>query len=304
MGRIAGDRVERPPETRVCVSYRALAKQLGTLVAAMLLVHRVAGADPAITAGATGTWDPGQLVWADLLTDDVGAARQFYGDVFGWRFVGDNEYLQASNDGIPVAGIAYHEPRDPAVSEVAWLVSISVADVDASAGKVAGAGGEVLESSRDVPGRGRYAIVEDAQGAVFVLLRSADGDPPDRRGVDHEWIWGELWTPDPKGAKRFYADVVGYESRDVEEPDGGSYTLLFAGGKPRTGLVELTIDNVRPHWLPYLRVANVDGTITRIEAAGGAVLIGPGEASADSTVAIVSDPTGGVFAIQSPRQVP
>jgi predicted enzyme related to lactoylglutathione lyase len=270
------------------------------LPALLLLMHSIAAADPSIVAGPTGIRDPGQLVWADLLTDDVAAAQKFYGDVFGWQFLGDDEYLQASRDGVPVAGIAYHEPVDPAVSEVAWLVSISTEDVDKAARAAEAAGGRVLEAARDVPGRGRYAIVEDSQGAVFVLLRSETGDPADRRGVDHEWIWGELWTPDTNRAKRFYADVVGYEARDIEEPDGGSYTLLFKGGKPKTGLVRLTIDNVRPHWLPYLRVADVKETVARIIEAAGGVLIAPADEFDDGTVAIVSDPTGGVFAIQSP----
>jgi predicted enzyme related to lactoylglutathione lyase len=271
------------------------------LLAGMYLGAPAALADPSITSSRTGTWDPGQLVWADLLTNDVDAARRFYGDVFGWQFTGDDQYLQASNAGEPVAGIAYHEPRDPSVSEVVWLVSISVEDVDAAAGMVPDAGGTVLEAPQDVAGRGRYAIVEDDQGAVFVMLRSAEGDPPDRRSVDHDWVWGELWTRDTSMAKRFYADVAGYESRDIEDADNATYTVLFNTGKPKTGLVELPWEDVLPHWLPYLRVADIEQTIARIEAAGGAVLLAPEEQYDDGSVAIVSDPTGGVFAIQAPR---
>src|SRR5262245_43127939 len=29
---------------------------------------------------------PGKFVWADLVTDDVAAARKFYGHVFNWTF--------------------------------------------------------------------------------------------------------------------------------------------------------------------------------------------------------------------------
>ena len=266
-------------------------------LAAVLLVVNPVAADPSITATATGRWDPGQLVWADLLTDDVEAARQFYADVFGWQFVGDERYLQASNAGVPVAGIALHAPRDPDVSEVAWLVSISVEDVDTALAAVPGAGGKVLEDPRTVAKRGRYAIVEDGQGAVFVALRSEQGDPPDRKNVDNEWIWAELWTRIPERAEQFYAAVVGYESRAIED-NGSRYTALVRGGKPRTGIVELPWDDVLPHWLPYLRVADIADTIARIERAGGYVLLAPAEQH--ENVAIVSDPTGGVFAIQAP----
>jgi predicted enzyme related to lactoylglutathione lyase len=271
-------------------------------IAAVLLAANPAAADPSITAAPTGEWDPGQLVWADLLTDDVESARQFYADVFGWQFVGDDKYLQASNAAVPVAGIAHHEPTDPDVSEVVWLVSISVEDVDAAAAAVPGAGGKVLEGPLGVAKRGRYAIVEDGQGAVFVLLRSEQGDPPDRRSVDNEWVWAELWTRDPGSAKRFYSAVAGYESRDIQEGDDGTYTVLFNGGKPKTGIVELPWEEVPPHWMPYLRVADVGQTIAKIEQAGGHVLLAPGEEFDDGTVAIVSDPTGGVFAIQAQRR--
>lgn len=266
------------------------------IVVVLLLAAGPSAADPSITATPTLEWDPGQLVWADLLTDDVESARRFYADVFGWQFVGDDEYLQASNAGAPVAGIAHHEPRDPDVSEVVWLVSISVGDVNAAALAANDAGGKVLEGPRTVAYRGQYAVIEDGQGAVFSVLRSEQGDPRDRRSVDNEWIWGELWTRFPERAKLFYAAVVGYESRDIQ--DGGGYTALAHGGKPKTGIVELPWDDVLPHWLPYLRVADVVETIARIERAGGHVLLPPG--AEHGNVAIVSDPTGGVFAIQAP----
>lgn len=274
---------------------------LPLLFATIALAANAADPAPPIVATPTQTWDPGQLVWVDLLTDDVSAAKDFYAAVFDWRFVGDDKYAQASHAGAPVAGIAYHEPRDPEVSEVAWLVSVSVADVDAAAGAVTGAGGEVLEAPRNVPERGRFAIVEDDQGAVVVFLRSAQGDPPDRRSVDNEWIWAELWAPDPDGAAEFYRATVGYDAKTITEPDGSDYVVLVHGGKPKTGIVRLPWDEVTPHWLPYLRVAEVGRAIERIMAAGGRVLLPPRQEFDQGTVAIVSDPTGGVFAIQAPR---
>ena len=272
------------------------------LLAATAFAANAADPVPPITTTASGAWDPGQLVWADLLTDDVARARKFYGDVFGWQFTGDDQYAQATNAGVPVAGIAFHEPRDPQVSEVAWLVSISVEDVDAAATAVPGAGGTVLEAPRTVADRGRFAIVEDAQGAVVVLLRSSQGDPPDRRSVDNEWIWGELWTRDRDQASRFYGKSIGYDSRTVTEADGTGYTVLLRDGKPKTGIVELPWDSVPPNWLPYLRVADVAATIERIEAAGGYVLLQSRDESDKGIVAVVSDSTGGAFAIQSPRK--
>lgn len=275
-----------------------------TALCAVAICTTALAADPVppIIASPTQTWDPGQLVWADLLTPDVAAAKRFYSSVFDWQFSGDEQYAQASHAGVPVAGIAFHVPRDPDVGEVAWLVSVSVDDVDAAAAAVIDAGGKVLEAPRTAPDRGRFAIVEDDQEAVVVLLRSAQGDPPDRRSTDNEWIWAELWTPDPNRAAEFYRSTVGYDVKTITASGGSEYVLLVHDGKPKTGIVRMPWDKVEPHWLPYLRVADVSDTVARVEAAGGAVLVAPSEEFDDGSVAIVSDPTGGVFAIQQRRQ--
>jgi predicted enzyme related to lactoylglutathione lyase len=275
-----------------------------TTLSAIAVCATALAADPVppIVASPTQDWNPGQLVWADLLTPDVAAAKRFYSAVFDWQFAGDDQYSQASHDGVPVAGIAFHVPRDPDVSEVAWLVSVSVEDVDAAAAAVAGAGGQVLEAPRTVPDRGRFAIVEDDQEAVIVLLRSTQGDPADRRSTDNEWIWAELWTPDPNRAAEFYRATIGYDARTITDSGGSEYVVLVHDGKPKTGIVRMPWDKVEPHWLPYLRVADVSDTVARVEAAGGVVLVAPRAEFDDGSVAIVSDPTGGVFAIQQRRQ--
>ncbi len=41
---------------------------------------------PPLTDPPTGTWQRGKLVWIDLVTVDLPAARRFYGALFGWTF--------------------------------------------------------------------------------------------------------------------------------------------------------------------------------------------------------------------------
>src|SRR5262249_53574958 len=40
---------------------------------------------------------PGKFVWADLVTDDVPAARTFYSDMFGWTFQTIGTYTIMAN---------------------------------------------------------------------------------------------------------------------------------------------------------------------------------------------------------------
>ena len=85
-------------------------------------------------------------------------------------------------------------------------------------------------------------------------------------------------TTDPDGAKAFYGKVVpGWsvsesipgeqDYRMIERSDGG-----FAGGV--FGLKQEQLDHgARPAWLGYIGVDDVDGTVARIEAKGGKVLM-------------------------------
>ena len=258
---------------------------------------------PPITTSSTGVWDPGQFVWADLLTDDVAAASEFYAAVFGWRFetTDDDEYVQATHNGEPVAGIAYHVNPDQEAREVLWLVSVSVDDVDSAVIAAVDAGGKLLEAARDVPGRGRFAVIADNEGAPLVMLKADGGDPAMRRTVDNEWIWAELWATNPDGSAQFYESALQFKAHKVSDPGGDDYIVLVRNGKPKAGIVKLPWNDVQPNWLPYLRVADVADSIERIRSAGGDLLVEPSNEYDEGRVAIVSDPTGGVFAIQARR---
>src|ERR1700690_853062 len=48
---------------------------------------------------------PGKFVWADLVTDDVPAARKFYSGLFGWTFRDLGNYTIAANDERPLCGM-------------------------------------------------------------------------------------------------------------------------------------------------------------------------------------------------------
>ena len=54
-----------------------------------------------------------------------------------------------------------------------WLSYFTTADVDASVKKAGELGGKTLAPPMDIPNIGRFAIVQDPQGAVFALFRSA-----------------------------------------------------------------------------------------------------------------------------------
>lgn len=268
------------------------------LASSMAMAATVTDFGP-ISKSASQQIRPGQVVWADLLTNDVSSAVAFYVNVFGWdiQFNDDKSYAYATVDGSPVAAIAAYDESENVDAEAMWLLSISVKDVNAAAKAVTKAGGKVLEGPEELLGRGQYILIEDTRGALIMFLRATGGDPPDNSG-DGDWLWAELWTDDTAASTRFYEDVLNYRSVAVKGTTGRQYQVMGRDQRPRAAVVESPFAEVSPNWLPYVQVDDVDMVAMDVIKHGGSVLVPPQRDDLDYHVAIVSDPTGGVFAIQ------
>lgn len=253
-----------------------------------------------ISAAPSGKVHNGKLVWADLITTEPKKAADFYATVFDWQpqYFSDENYIELSHDGRVLSSIVFYEDQQTVAGDARWLVSISVQDVDAATRIATENGGEILEPATDLPDRGRYSVIEDAQGAVLMLLRATGGDPADETPILNEWGWAELWTDNAPEAVSFYKAIAGYDALRFPDSNGGERIVLGTGGKARATIVALPWDDVEPNWIPYIPVADAAATMHRVVDAGGGVLMQSGDSAGATAVAIVMDPTGGVFAIQ------
>jgi predicted enzyme related to lactoylglutathione lyase len=250
---------------------------------------------PPLTLTPTGHHQISKFVWFDLLTEDSKAAQDFYMQLFGWRFAADNntpDYIVIYSGDKPIGGIVPHEDKDPNIPESMWLVSLSVGDVDQAVSVAKALNGEVLDGPTDVKGRGRMAVIRDAEAAELVLIRAEGGDPPDAGIKSGEWLWVDLFTKDAEKALDFYGAVAGYSPQSVPTKDEDFIILLRRNSRAYGGVVKLHLDGVEPNWLPYIKVDDLMGTISRAQKLGGTILL------RTENVAIIADPSGGVFGIQ------
>jgi len=240
-----------------------------------------------VTETPTQLVKPGKFVWQDLVTQDIAEARSFYGALFGWTFQEGDRYTQVLHEGEPIGGmLAAADPER--TSE--WIGNLSVADVDRAAALMAERGGVVERGPVDAPARGRLALVSDPDGALLLLLRASDGDPPDVDPRPGRWLWRELWTQNVDAAAALYTELAGYEVETVEHA-GLPYHVLRDGGVPRAGMLEAPPE-VNPLWLPYVRVEDAQGTAARAAALGARIVL------QDEGSAILVDPTGAPIGIQ------
>lgn len=287
-----------------CVGLRGvLAIRLGT---ALVAVAAGCTSTPAIdTSAMSFSSSPlvGKVIWNDLVTDDPEAARRFYGELFGWTFErsagrGDRPYMVARSGGIYVAGIVQAPTRTDGRASSRWLPYVSVEDVDASVEKAAGAGADVAVGAVNV-GFGRVAVIVDKQGAVFGLARSRIGDPDDTTTAPAAGrvVWTELLANDPGMEQGFYETIVGYTVRMIERR-GGQYRLLTYRGRDRAGILENPSDVGPSLWLTYFGVDDPVAAAHRVAALGGKVVLAPAAHLRDGTIALVTDPTGALLALQ------
>ena len=252
---------------------------------------------PAISDPASTEHHPGKMIWADLVTPNLAAAKAFYGGLFGWTFqdlqTAESDYSIALVDGRPIAGIlqksvpAADERRQPT-----WLTFIAVRDVDAATRIALSHGAKSVHEPTTYSKRGRQAVLSDPQGAVFAMLASSSGDPPDYLATPGEWIWSSVFAPDPNRDAGFYKTVFGYDVFDLPSDDGAQHVILSSDDYARTAVNTLQPGHRLPHWLSYIRVVDARVSSTKAVALGGRVLVEPFVDRHGGKIAVIADPMG------------
>jgi predicted enzyme related to lactoylglutathione lyase len=242
---------------------------------------------------------PGKFVWADLVTDDVPAARTFYTDLFGWTFQTIGTYTVMANLERPICGL-FQRPRPKEGSaQPRWFGYISMSSVSRTERTVTKLGGRVLFPAQEFPKRGEQAVFADPEGAVFGVVKSSSGDPEDMLAEPGDWIWIQLLSRDAQKAAEFYHSIAGYEIVGNTSSNRLSDFVLTSEGYARATIRTIPSANtqVQPTWLPFVRVKNVEESLARAKQLGGKVLIEPKPELFEGKVAVIADPTGAALGV-------
>jgi predicted enzyme related to lactoylglutathione lyase len=245
----------------------------------------------------------GGFVWYEHMTRDAPAAEAFYAKVVGWQAEDSGmpgmRYTLLKVGDRPVAGVmAVPKPEDVPC----WIAHILTSDVDGMVERVKQGGGGVHRPPSDIPGIGRFAVVADPQGAVFMLFR-ADGTPaPDLAPTTPGAIgWHELHARDWAAVFPFYQGLFGWEkSQAIDMGPMGTYQTFDIAGVWGGGMMN-DAQAPSPFWLYYFNVEDIDAAAARITGAGGSLLQGPNQVPGGSWIVQAHDPQGGLFALVGPR---
>jgi uncharacterized protein len=258
---------------------------------------------PPIVEPASQEHHVGKVIFLELVTPDLAATKQFYAGLFGWTFqdiqAGATQYAEASLDGRPVAGLVYKALPPGEHRQPAWLSFFAVSDVDAAEKTALQHGAKVLFEPHRFPNRGREAVFADPQGAIFAVLASSSGDPPDFLAAPGEWIWSSLITSNPDTDAAFYQALFDYDVFELPASGGAQHLLLASHNYARASVNTLPANtaDARPYWLNYVRVEDTVKMTAKVVALGGRVLVEPWVDRHGGKVAVVADPLGAPFGL-------
>ncbi|MBY8871925.1 VOC family protein [Micromonospora sp. PLK6-60] len=115
--------------------------------------------------------------------------------------------------------------------------------------------------------------------------------------------WADLATPDLAGTTRFYSELFDWTGRVAPQPEAGGYTTFLRNGRAVAGAgPPATADQV-PIWSTYVATDDADLAATRVEAAGGQVLIAPFDVFDQGRMGVFTDPAGAVFSVWQPMRM-
>jgi uncharacterized protein len=252
----------------------------------------------------------GKFVWYEYMGNDLNAAVDFYTGVVGWSAkdagMADFPYQILSTGPTMVAGMMDVPDEARAMgARPSWLGYIWVEDVDKALPKLTASGGKVYKEPADIPGVGRFAVVADPDGAVFMLFRDSGGSPPPPPPPETPGLvgWRELHAGDGASAFAFYSGQFGWKKdRDFDMGPMGVYHIFDTGDGQQGGIFTKTPQTPAPFWLFYFNVDAIDAAAERVKAKGGRIVNGPMETPNGRWILQGLDPQDAMFALVAPKR--
>ncbi|MEO8722369.1 MAG: VOC family protein [Sphingobium sp.] len=250
-------------------------------------------------------------IWYELMTTDVAAAKEFYGNVAGWSFADNGQsalpytHISAGDDQVgglmALTGEAAANGARPA-----WFGYIKVDDVDATVAAIVADGGTVHMPPTDVPVAGRIAMVTDPQSVPFYVI-APDGEGESKAFLSvptlGHFAWNELYAGDLTTVLPFYQKHFGWEMLDAMDmgPMGQYQIYGLDDGTGLGGMMTKPAEMPRPMWLYYIGVEDCDAALQRATDAGANIIHGPSEVPGGLFIFQGIDPQGAMFACVGPK---
>ena len=172
---------------------------------------------------------------------------------------------------------------------------ITVSSADEALERARELGATVHAPAFDVLDAGRMGVVQDPQGAYFMVWEPRANIGAGLVNAHGALSWNELASPIPRGRRASTPDCSGGARRrwtDVDPP----YLVIKRGDGLTNGGIRAAASTEPCYWLVYFGTDDLEGTLAKVQELGGDSLVGP-IAIGPGRFAAVQDPQGAVFAL-------
>ncbi len=253
--------------------------------------------------GERTKYTPGTFCWTDLATTDQPAAKQFYSELFGWSAVdnpvGEGVVYSMMQIGGKDVGAISPQPQQMAEAGVPplWNSYVSVESADAAADRAQKLGATIQSPAFDVMDVGRMAVIQDPQGAAFMVWEPKQHFGAGLVNAPGALSWDELVSTDPEASAEFYRELFGWKVVPFEGMEG--YLGIQNSDGHSNGGIRAATENEPSYWLVYFGADDADASAAKANELGATTLaqmdIGVGK------IAALQDPQGAVFALYAGR---
>jgi predicted enzyme related to lactoylglutathione lyase len=244
------------------------------------------------------SYEPGTPSWVDLATPDPAAAKQFYGQLFGWQAedAGPPEetggYAMFTLRGKNVAGVSPLMNDDqPAV----WSTYVATDDADAVVARAKDAGGQAIVEPMDVMDAGRMAFVMHPAGGAIGVWQAGRHTGAELVNEPGTFAWSQLHTRDQDGAAGFLGAVFGWTRGNF-----GGIPVLNVAERGVASMMDMppgTPDQVPAYWMAIFASADPDGTAAKAKDLGGQAIVEPFDIPNIGRFTVLADPQGVAFGV-------
>ncbi len=250
------------------------------------------------------SYSSGSPSWADLLSHDGDASKNFYTGLFGWTSIDHpvtegTVYTMYAHEGKAACASMVAEPGSEQEHLPAhWSVYVTVDDLEAATERARTAGGSVVAEPFDVMEAGRMSIIRDREGAFLRLWQPKAHAGAEVLAEPGALCWFELATTDIDSASDFYQQVL--QSDIGLDPDTPfPYMLMKVNDNPAAGIIKIGEDwgPVPPNWGVYFGVDDVDATVAKAQELGGSVIVEPTDLRDFARFSVLRDAEGAVFSV-------
>ncbi|MBT9316232.1 VOC family protein [Leptothoe spongobia] len=249
--------------------------------------------------GIRDSYENGVFSWVDLLTSDQEAAKQFYTELFAWKFQDmpvDNGsiYSMAFKNDRAVAALFAMEDGTPPH----WQTYIHVKDLEGVVQSWQDHGGTVKMPPCDIMDSGRMAMVQDPTGAFVGLWQPKEFIGAGLVNEVNTFCWAELQTRGADKAAEFYQAIFGWDIEVDDKPP--HYLTGSVKGRLNCGMFDMDKANlpaeIPSNWAVYFNVADLDESLAVVNRLGGKALMDPIDIEPGRFTTIM-DPQGATVAL-------